>query len=221
MLSEDFAYLMEEYGAFDPVERVTPAGLEPYRGRLPESLLTLWLECGRGAWLGGRFQFCDPAHYQGILDLAFGNDPDFSSRDCLAYGFTAFGILLVWSRRHQTIEINLPFGQVTASTMNTDNPAPDDLVVSTTTLPMLDQSAGDLIDNNGKPLFERAAANLGNLSLGEVYGFVPALAFGGSVKLGNLQRVNAIEHFHMLSQTNNFVLRDFSSWPPKTVRDIG
>ncbi|WP_230531378.1 GAD-like domain-containing protein [Microvirga roseola] len=221
MLSEDFAHLMEEYGAFDPVERVSPEALEPYRGRLPESLLTLWLECGRGTWLGGRFQFCDPARYHGVLDLVFGDDPDFSSEDCLPYGFTAFGAPLVWSRRHQALEINLPFGQVLAPDMGTDSPAPDDLVIATATLPALDHPACDLIAADGKPLFERTVAKCGPLALDEVYGFTPALAVGGRASLNNLRRVSAPEHFSILAQAGGFVLRDASSWPPRTVRDIG
>jgi hypothetical protein len=221
MLSEDFAHLMEEYGAFDPVERVSAADIEPYRGKLPESLLTLWMECGRGSWLGGRFQFCDPARYHSILDLVFGADPDFSSRDCLPYGFTAFGELLIWSQRHQDVAIDLRMGWVTALSMGSHDPAPDDLVIATATLPMLDGTAGDMVDDHGKPLFDRAVAKLGRLSLGEVYGFVPALALGGAVNLKSLKRVSALEHFTILAQSTGFVLRSSETWPPKTIRDIG
>ncbi len=221
MLSKNFAHLMKKYGAFEPVEHVSAADVEPYRGKLPESLLTLWVECGRGAWLGGKFQFCDPARYRSVLDLVFGADPDFSSRDCLPYGFTAFGELLVWSQRHQVVKIDLRVGSVAAPKMNSKNPAPDDLVISISTLPMLDDAQGDMVDNNNKPLFDRAVAKLGRLTLGEVYGFVPALTLGGVAKLENLKRVSALEHFFILAQSTSFVLRDYSNWPPKTLRNIG
>jgi hypothetical protein len=221
MLSEDFAHLMNEYGAFAPVERVSAADVEPYRGKLPESLLTLWLECGRGAWLDGRFQFCDPTRYHPILELVFGTDADFSSRDCLPYGFTAFGELLVWSQRHQVVKVDLRFGWVTAPKMNAQTRAPDDLIIGITTLPALNSSNGDMVGADEKPLFNRAVAKLGQLELGEAYGFVPALALGGEAKLGNLKRLKAFEHFSILAQSTRFVLRDYTNLRTKTVRDIG
>lgn len=219
VLSANFAHLMKKYGAFDPIERISPAELEAYSDRLPESLLDLWAECGRGAWLGGRFQFCDPARYNPILNLVFRNDADFNSRDCLPYGFTAFGEMLVWSQEHQVIKIDFRVGWITAR--DKEKRPPDDLIIGISTLPMLDGSAGDMVDDNNRPLFERAVEKLGALSLGEIYGFVPALAVGGSASLDNLQRVNALEHFSVLAQSNGFVLRDFSSWPPRTIRNIG
>lgn len=221
MLSKNFAYYMQKYGAFDPVEQVSASDLESYRGRLPESLLTLWAECGRGAWLNGIFQFCDPARYHSVLDLIFDDDPDFSSEDCLPYGYTAFGRLLVWSQRHQAVEIDLRYGWVTAPKLGEKDRHPDDLVIAISTLSTLDRGATDMIDDNEQPLFDRAVENLGRLALGQVYGFFPALAVGGSVSIDKLKRVGALAHFSILAQLTSFALMDFSSWPLRRVRDIG
>lgn len=57
------------------------------------------------------------------------------------------------------------------------------------------REANDLGD-----LFEKALRTLGPLQPDEMYGFVPALALGGSADLKHLQKVKTIEHLTFLSQ---------------------
>ena len=79
----------------------------------------------------------------------------------------------------------------------------------------------DVADPKNKPLYKRAVKKLGPLQPGEIYGFVPALAFGGTPGLENLHRLSALEHFSILAQIDTPKLMDFKPWPPKFVRDIG
>ena len=60
-------------------------------------------------------------------------------------------------------------------------------------------AACDLTDADGNDLFARALARLGPLRHDEMYGFVPALAFGGPATLDRLQKVNAVEHLLLLA----------------------
>ncbi len=55
-------------------------------------------------------------------------------------------------------------------------------------------------------MFERATKKLGKLKREECFGFVPALAFGGSNKLDHLRRVRAPEHFQILAGLSDFGL---------------
>jgi hypothetical protein len=50
------------------------------------------------------------------------------------------------------------------------------------------------------PLFKRALAKLGPLNHDECYGFVPALALGGEVRLENLKKVKLLQYLEILSQ---------------------
>jgi RNA polymerase primary sigma factor len=50
------------------------------------------------------------------------------------------------------------------------------------------------------PLFQEALAKEGNLSEGEIYSFVPALALGGAKEIGYVQKVNAKVHLDFLFQ---------------------
>lgn len=62
------------------------------------------------------------------------------------------------------------------------------------------RDACEFSDVNGTGLFDRALKKLGPLKHDEMYGFVPALALGGSATLDCLQKVKAVEHLVMLAQ---------------------
>ncbi|MEX5669362.1 DUF1851 domain-containing protein, partial [Pseudomonas neuropathica] len=54
--------------------------------------------------------------------------------------------------------------------------------------------------NNYDDLFKPAKKKLGTLRHDEMYGFVPALLFGGPDTLDHLEKVKAVEHLTFLSQ---------------------
>jgi hypothetical protein len=54
--------------------------------------------------------------------------------------------------------------------------------------------------NNYNNLFKPAKKKLGTLRHDEMYGFVPALMFGGPDTLDHLEKVKAVEHLTLLSQ---------------------
>ena len=58
----------------------------------------------------------------------------------------------------------------------------------------------DFSGQNGEKLFSPALKKLGRLKHDEMYGFVPALALGGSATLNHLQTVKAVEHLVLLAQ---------------------
>jgi hypothetical protein len=54
--------------------------------------------------------------------------------------------------------------------------------------------------NDFDDLFQPAKKKLGTLRHDEMYGFVPALMFGGPDTLDHLEKVKAVEHLTLLSQ---------------------
>jgi hypothetical protein len=62
------------------------------------------------------------------------------------------------------------------------------------------ESGDEAIHLAGKPLFARARKKLGVLAAGEMYGFVPALALGGTASVATLEKVAIIEHLDILAQ---------------------
>jgi hypothetical protein len=61
-------------------------------------------------------------------------------------------------------------------------------------------------------MFEPAKKKLGLLTQDEMYAFVPALAFGGSRDLANLEKVKAVEHLILLSQIATLEPYSFSDF---------
>ena len=58
----------------------------------------------------------------------------------------------------------------------------------------------DVESNDYGDLFQPAMKKLGTLRHDEMYGFVPALMFGGPDTLDHLEKVKAVEHLTLLSQ---------------------
>ena len=58
----------------------------------------------------------------------------------------------------------------------------------------------DVKDESGVQLFERAVAKLGPLEPDEVYGFEPAIVFGGKMRLENLAKLKLDVHLTILRQ---------------------
>ncbi|WP_439853678.1 T6SS immunity protein Tdi1 domain-containing protein [Pseudomonas yamanorum] len=57
-----------------------------------------------------------------------------------------------------------------------------------------------LIDNLGKPLFQRALAKLGPLGADEMYAFEPALCIRGKADLKHMKKVDIHVHLMILDQ---------------------
>ncbi|MCY1553188.1 hypothetical protein D9M68_896440 [compost metagenome] len=66
--------------------------------------------------------------------------------------------------------------------------------------------------NDFGDLFEPAYNKLGKLNHDEMYGFVPALAFGGPCDLAHLEKVKAVEHLILLAQISTLEPYSFSDF---------
>lgn len=66
-----------------------------------------------------------------------------------------------------------------------------------------EKSKFDLDDMEDKPLFAPALKRLGPLGPDEMYGFVPALALGGTTKEENLKKMNIFVHLDILSELSD------------------
>lgn len=224
MLSEDFIYLVEEFGRPKNAISLSSEELSRYGGVLPDGLIEFWRECGLGTWLEGRFQFCNPGKYQSIVDTLLNGDADYKPDRTFIYGFTAFGELYLWNQDFQFLAINLP--RLWASGAATEAgwaPAPADIAV-TAALVMLDQEgAADWREDSDKAplMFQKVRGALGEVALGECYGFVPALKLGGLAKVETVRRMSALEHFSILAQLGPVELFDYSDMSQKFVRHLG
>ena len=202
-----FAYMLKKLGEPHFAQKIGPAEAERYAGRVPEALIRFWSEHGRGAYLDGLYWICDPQPYDALLALIFEGDAEFDAADMTVVAYTAFGALKAWHKRRRMVDIDLLVASVFNPTESswhdakTGRPLSENFSIGTFVA-----ITGSEYDADERELLAGAAARLGPLAPGEVYGFFPALALGGAYKVENLKRVKAPEHFAFLAQLSRFSL---------------
>ena len=194
--------LVGDYGPLANAVPMAPAELEALAGRLPQELLAFWREYGVGTWLNGKFQFCRPADYADLVEQIFAGDPDLLPSATHMVGFSAFGELLLWNEQHERVLVDLPRLAARIRAFDVRKPTDPAHFLLTTPLSLLGREGSfDVFEHDAaaEPLFARALARLGPLDLGQCYGFVPMLAFGGSARLDRIERLDATVHFSLLA----------------------
>lgn len=193
-MDEDFAGFLSGFGPAIDRRYVPPSSIDRYRGKLPDQLLSYWEEHGWCGYAEGLFWTVDPQEYDPVLEAWIG-DTAFMEQD--AYHLiarSAFGELYFW-------------GEKTGNSLSIFAPG-------SYCIPRESRFVGEKMDfgmrlffgalsrqaNDFADLFTPALKKLGRLKPDEMYGFVPALALGGTSTLGHLQKVKAVEHLVLLAQ---------------------
>ena len=224
-MSEDrFGYMVGKFGAPKHAEKANADMLSAMSSKLPGTLLAFWKTYGLGLWLGGKFQFSDPLRYAPIVKTVLSGDAELDPMQTHVYGYSAFGELYLWSETHQDLAVSLPNLEAMASFTDADWTPSDPDIAIIPALAGLDQEGdADWIEDAPEAsfMFKRTRKKLGELTLGEVYGFVPALEFGGVARLENVRRVSALEHFSFLAQLGPVQLFDYSTGDKRFVRNLG
>ncbi|WP_227560761.1 GAD-like domain-containing protein [Acinetobacter bereziniae] len=201
IMEDDFDYFYNDEGFGPPIEalQVDEDTLKKYENKLPKRLLYYWKEYGFSGWGNGLFWLVNPADYDDLLHK-FLEKTNFLDKDELfVIARTAFGELFVWSKNSgESVTINPTIHKIFPRILEDDSYEPDfeiDIFFSSKNKERL-----DLRDEKNKLLFERAQKKLGSLNRFEIYGFVPALVFGGSMELENLKKVPVLAHLKMLAE---------------------
>lgn len=193
-MDEDFAGFLNDFGpAFDK-RYVPPSSIERYRGKLPDQLLSYWAEHGWCGYANGLFWTVDPQEYDPVQEAWIGDTPFMEQDAYHLIARSAFGELYFW-------------GEKTGDSLGIFAPG-------SYCIPRKSRFVGEKMDfgmrlffgalsrkvNDFADMFTPALAKLGRLKHDEMYGFVPALALGGTSTLANLQKVKAVEHLVLLAQ---------------------
>jgi len=205
-----FAYTVEKLGPPAQASRVPFEEAARYADRLPPALIGFWQTYGRGSYQDGKFWICDPAPFQPVIEAVFYGDPEFDPADMTAIGYSAFASLKIWHRRRRAVSIDFLFREISnppASAWHdpdTGEPFSPDFSIGCQLTSF--QYTPAQVDNDGVDLLPQAIARLGRLTVGELYGFIPALNLGGDYRVENLRRLNAAEHLLVIAETANFTL---------------
>ncbi|VVM80438.1 GAD-like domain-containing protein [Pseudomonas fluorescens] len=199
-----FARFVEKFGG--PVDRqeVPASSIEKYKGKLPNQLLKYWDEHGWCGYGDGIFWIVNPQEYEGVVASWIGGT-EFEERD--AYHLiarSAFGDLYFWGEETgASLKITSFFSRYITHTSILPKEQMDkrlhNFLLST-----------EVEYNDFDELFKPAKKKLGTLRHDEMYGFVPALMFGGPDTLDHLEKVKAVEHLILLSQITELQPYSFS-----------
>lgn len=193
-MDEVFSLFIDTVGEPMYRQEVPLSSVERYRGKLPELLLSYWIEHGWCGYGNGIFWMVNPQEYE-LITASWLAGTELETLDNFhVIVQSAFGDLFLWGEKTgQSLTIDCNLARYTFSVSNI---AADRGTRSIQSF-LLSTRAEYL---NFDDLFEPARKKLGTLQPGEIYGFVPALTFGGPCKLSNLEKVTTMEHLILLSQ---------------------
>lgn len=192
-MDEDFEYFLEKMGPSIDRRYVPPSSIERYRGKLPDQLLSYWEKHGWCGYADGLFWTVDPQEYEPALEAWIGDTPFMEQDAYHVIARSAFGELYFW-------------GEKTGSSLGVFAPGSFCIPSESGVVENLDFEMrmffGGLSRNGNdfEKMFTPALKKLGRLKPDEMYGFVPALALGGTSTVDHLQKVKAVEHLVLLAQ---------------------
>lgn len=196
----DNFYSYKGFGPAFAKREVPQEKIERFRGKLPDQLLEYWKEYGWCGYAQGLFWTVDPDEWEPALEAWIG-DTELMEQDAYyVIARTAFGELILWGEKSgPSLKILSTYAMIFPADCTEEmiRRSPDRMVQSFFSSKSRDSM--DMQDENEKPLFARALKKLGPLDHDTMYGFVPALALGGPVRLENLQKLDAIVHLDILS----------------------
>lgn len=175
---------------------VDRAFLAKYANTTPKELVTLWQEVGLGTFCNGLFRIVSPDDYQDFVDTYI-EDKERYFEYSFPFMTTAFGDIFVWvkdicQKREYAIFINVRSGNWDIITSRIDLLFKV-YIVSEEWL----KKDFDLIVTD----FSKLTDKLGIPKTDECFGYVPALALGGSKSLKNIQIVKMLPYIDIIAQT--------------------
>ncbi len=211
-----FAEIIRSHGEPEHHQILSRNELRQVENRIPPGLLLFLSQHGSGSYGKGKFWIPNPSALDPVVRSLFADDPEFHPAELSIIGYFAFGDLICWGHRDVYLYVRFGEAEIFDATDDPALPTRPELADAPPSVPDFGvglalqggiESDDDLpYDAAGEMLFPQALAKLGQLSPGEIYGFVPALNFGGEPKLENVRRLGLIEHLLFLTQITTFKL---------------
>jgi len=193
-MDEVFARFLEKNGPIMTRREVPPPSIERYKGKLPSLLLSYWKEHG---WCGvgeGILWLVNPQEYEAVVASWIENTALEALDTFHLVARSAFGDLYLFGKKTGfSLSIDAPVSRYSISNQNISPPDTDREVQNF--LLTFEKDYNDFDD-----LFDPSQKKLGTLRDDEMYGFVPALSFGGRADLQYIEKVKTVEHLTLLSQ---------------------
>ncbi|WP_279356487.1 GAD-like domain-containing protein [Methylobacterium indicum] len=220
-----FAMIVERFGEPQNARRLAPDEAARYRGRVPEALITFWVEHGWGSYRDGYFWICDPVRFDPLVRTIFTGDPELRPEDISMVAYTGEGeTALMWHREKYGMTA-FPHSSELGVGYATDEPIDTETNIKYSQNFLAGALLYGILQDEDEDFYDMKQI-LGSLSDGEVYGYVPARQLGGSED--DRQRVRVPEYFDIIAQLTPYRLVEQTSPEPgypygrfRDVRQIG
>jgi len=182
-----FNIFFKKYENYKIEEKAEQTLINKYQNKLPDELLTFWINFGFGTFMNGYLKIINPDLYQDSLNNSYLNP-----ENEIIFGITAFGDYLVWTG--DAIRL-IKFRYGTYTIIEND----DDM----TWFFDMDLADDSYVKHNlYMENYALAKEKLGELNYDECYGYTPILSLGGPEKIENLKKVKIIEHIAIITELN-------------------
>ena len=169
--------------------------IDKYKGILPEELIYIWEKMGFGIYENGFLQMVNPDEYEFIFEYV-----DKLLEPAIVWGITALGDLLVWEgNENWTIAPDEGNRFFLLNVRSCKRGVIGDIDATLNTFIGREFFIKDKDFFNSKVYLD-IKDKLPKLNYGECYGYVPALALGGSKSVKNLKVVDAKAYIHLIGQ---------------------
>lgn len=167
--------------------------IEKYKHIIPEELLYIWENMGFGIYENGFLQIVNPDEYEFALEYI-----DKLLEPRFIWGITALGDLLCWEGNiGWTISPEEGNRCFRVDIHKCERNIIDDMEGTLNVFIGLEFFLEDMF---GAKNYLKYKDKLPKLNYGECYGYVPALALGGSKSVKNLKVVDAKAYIHLIGQ---------------------
>jgi hypothetical protein len=237
MLTEQYTKRIKRLGA--PLRGAAPSqdSLNCLEAHFPNAFVRFIKEYGYTSYFDRGYQFCDPLKFRPLAALIFKADPDLSHSNCHLASMSVWGMLHFWSDEHWRVDVDLLEYTVTCRKLAPSESGgppialppgkrrePDADHISVGLLPF-DDNAREMWDWQDKPMFSECTHRHGPLNHGDCFGFVPSLGLVGynsrERKVENVQKFDALTHFSLIAQMQNFHLVRTVKGRREVIREIG
>jgi len=199
---QDFALFIETFGEASGHAAVPETSFTRWAGILPESLLIYWRRDGWASYGNGRLWTVNPEEYGGLVGAWLAGTPFPLIDTCHVFARSGFGRFYLCG---EASGAGLSIDPIRSEVFALQNclrhkslGQQDGGIKAFFACAELDDF--DLADEAEELLFERALNRCGPLLADKMYGFEPALAYGGEASISNLRRLKLHPHLHMLRE---------------------
>ncbi|MDH1125689.1 GAD-like domain-containing protein [Enterobacter sp. GD03975] len=199
---DDFAGFIEIFGEATKSTIVSDSHVQKWREILPNQLLRYWKIEGWNTYRHGLLSIVNPDNYEDILDIWLENT-FLEERDSYhVIARTGFGSLYACGEQSGRNLIIDCYNHSIYFSKNNAFVKPQDKLDSEirSFFGASNIERFDLRNESGEYLFERAVNKLGPLNDDEIFGFEPALIFGGVEDIKHIVKVNAQVHLTLLRE---------------------